>query len=51
MQFLWLQRDDDRALRKEKFTLQGFHDRVLAMGYPPLRVVRKALLGNDSPTL
>ncbi|HEU4400650.1 MAG TPA: DUF885 domain-containing protein [Candidatus Polarisedimenticolia bacterium] len=44
-------RDDYRALRGPGFTLEEFHDRVLAMGWPPLRMVRKALLGNDSPTL
>ncbi len=44
-------RDDYRALRGEKFTLQDFHDRFMAQGYPPIRLVRRALLGDDSPAL
>ena len=44
-------RDDFRKLRGEKFTLQDFHDRFMEQGYPPIAMVRKALLENDSPTL
>ena len=33
------------------YTLQGFHDAFMAQGYPPIRIVRRALLGNDSPVL
>jgi hypothetical protein len=31
--------------------LQGFHDAFLGQGYPPVKLVRRALLGDDSPVL
>jgi hypothetical protein len=33
------------------FSLEKFHDDFLAQGFPPIKVVRQALLGDDSPTL
>jgi Bacterial protein of unknown function (DUF885) len=44
-------RDDYRRLKGNAFTLEGFHDAFLGQGYPPIRIVRRALLGNDSPVL
>jgi uncharacterized protein (DUF885 family) len=44
-------REDYRLKLGAKFSLREFHDRFLAEGYPPVRVVRRALLGNDSPAL
>jgi uncharacterized protein (DUF885 family) len=44
-------RDDYKAMKGGKFTLQGFHDAFLQQGYPPVKIVRRALLGNDSPVL
>ena len=44
-------REDYRAMKGDKFTLQEFHDAFLQQGYPPVKLVRKALLGNDSPVL
>jgi uncharacterized protein (DUF885 family) len=38
-------------MRGSQFSLQEFHDRLLGQGYPPIKIVRKAMLGNDSPTL
>ena len=38
-------------MRGTQFSLQEFHDRLLSQGYPPLKIVRKAMLGNDSPPL
>ncbi len=39
-------------LRKDyNKTLHEFHDAVMAQGYPPIKIVRRALLGNDSPVL
>jgi uncharacterized protein (DUF885 family) len=33
------------------FSLQKFHDDFLSQGFPPIKIVREALLGDDSPTL
>ena len=33
------------------FSLQNFHDEFLRQGFPPIKIVREALLGDDSPTL
>jgi uncharacterized protein (DUF885 family) len=44
-------RDDYKKLKGGKYTLQGFHDAFLQQGFPPIKIVRRALLGNDSPVL
>ena len=44
-------REDYRTLIGGKYTLQGFHDAFLQQGFPPIKIVRRALLGNDSPVL
>jgi len=44
-------REDYKAMKGDKYTLQEFHDAFLKQGTPPVKIVRKALLGNDSPVL
>jgi uncharacterized protein (DUF885 family) len=44
-------RDDYRKMRGNDFSLQEFHDRFMEQGGVPLKIIRKAMLGNDSPTL
>jgi len=44
-------REDYKKMKGGKYTLQGFHDAFLQQGYPPVKVVRRALLGNDSRVL
>jgi uncharacterized protein (DUF885 family) len=44
-------REDYKKMRGSSFTLQEFHDRFMREGTPPIKIVRKALLGNDSPVL
>ena len=44
-------RDDYKKMKGGKSTLQDFHDAFMQQGYPPIKIVRKALLGNDSPVL
>ena len=44
-------RDDLKKKEGAKFSLQQFHDDFLKQGFPPIRIVRRALLGDDSPTL
>ncbi|HTF71114.1 MAG TPA: DUF885 domain-containing protein [Edaphobacter sp.] len=33
------------------FSLQKFHDDFLRQGFPPIAIIRRAMLGNDSPAL
>jgi hypothetical protein len=33
------------------FSLQKFHDDFMRQGFPPIKIVRKAMLGDDSPAL
>jgi uncharacterized protein (DUF885 family) len=44
-------REDYKQKMGANFSLQEFHDRFLQQGTPPVKIVRKALLGDDSPTL
>jgi uncharacterized protein (DUF885 family) len=44
-------RDDYRKKTGASFTLQHFHDDFLGQGFPPVKIVRRAMLGDDSPTL
>ena len=44
-------RDDFRKLKGAQFSLEAFHDEFLKQGAPPIKLVRRTLLGNDSPVL
>jgi len=44
-------RADLQAREGAAFTLKSFHDRLMQVGQPPLRIVRRELLGGDSPSL
>jgi uncharacterized protein (DUF885 family) len=44
-------REDYKKLKGPAFSLQDFHDAFLRQGYPPVKIVRRALLGDDSPVL
>jgi uncharacterized protein (DUF885 family) len=44
-------REDYKKMKGAQYTLQGFHDAFLQQGTPPIKIVRRALLGNDSPVL
>jgi uncharacterized protein (DUF885 family) len=35
----------------KSFNLQKFHDEFLQQGFPPIKIVREAMLGNNSPAL
>lgn len=50
LQILKLREDYKKKLGTD-FTLQGFHDHFMEQGGVPLRIIRKAMLGNESPTL
>jgi uncharacterized protein (DUF885 family) len=44
-------REDLRKKQGAAFSLGKFHDDFMSQGYPPIAIVRRALLGGDSPTL
>jgi uncharacterized protein (DUF885 family) len=44
-------REDYKKKRGADFSLQEFHDRLMMQGGVPLKIIRKAMLGDDSPTL
>jgi uncharacterized protein (DUF885 family) len=44
-------REDLRKKQGAAFSLGKFHDDFMSQGYPPIAVVRRAVLGDNSPTL
>lgn len=44
-------REDYRKLRGTNFSLLDFHNQFLAQGFPPIKIIRRSMLGNDSPAL
>ena len=44
-------REDYRKQQGSKFTLQEFHDRFMRQGSVPMKIIRRSMLGSDSPTL
>jgi uncharacterized protein (DUF885 family) len=44
-------REDYRNVRGANFSLLDFHNQFLAQGFPPVKIIRRAMLGNDSPAL
>jgi uncharacterized protein (DUF885 family) len=44
-------REDYKKLKGAQFSLEEFHDAFMRQGTPPIKIVRRALVGNDSPVL
>jgi uncharacterized protein (DUF885 family) len=44
-------REDYRKMKGASFTLEDFHDNFMRQGWPPIKIVRRAMLKNDSPVL
>jgi uncharacterized protein (DUF885 family) len=44
-------RDDYKKKMGNAFSLEEFHDAFLKQGFPPVKIVRETLLGDNSPTL
>ena len=44
-------REDYRKMRGSDFSLMEFHNQLMEQGGVPLKIIRKAMLGNESPTL
>ena len=48
---IWKLREDYRKKLGGDFSLLKFHDAFMKEGFPPIQIVRKALLGDSSPVL
>jgi uncharacterized protein (DUF885 family) len=44
-------REDLRRKQGAAFSLENFHNDFMKQGFPPIKIVRRALLGDDSPLL
>jgi uncharacterized protein (DUF885 family) len=44
-------REDLKAKEGASFSLEKFHDEFLKQGFPPIKIVREAMLGDNSPAL
>jgi len=44
-------REDLKKKQGAAFSLEEFHDNFLKQGFPPIKIVREAMLGDDSPAL
>ena len=44
-------REDYKKKKGAQFSLQEFHDSFIRQGTPPIKIVRRPLLGDDSPVL
>jgi len=44
-------REDLKEKQGAAFSMQKFHDDFLKQGFPPVKIVREAMLGDNSPTL
>ena len=44
-------REDMKKKQGAAFSLEDFHNNFLRQGFPPIKIVREALLGDDSPAL
>jgi uncharacterized protein (DUF885 family) len=44
-------REDYRKKLGDKFSLEQFHDDFLKQGFPPVKLIRETMLGDDSPVL
>jgi uncharacterized protein (DUF885 family) len=44
-------REDLKAKQGAAFSLEMFHNEFLKQGFPPIKIVREAMLGDQSPTL
>jgi uncharacterized protein (DUF885 family) len=44
-------RDDYKKKMGAQYSLEGFHNEFLKQGFPPVKLIRKSMLGDDSPVL
>lgn len=44
-------REDYKNKMGANFSLEDFHSKFLQQGFPPVKLIRRAMLGDDSPAL
>lgn len=44
-------REDLKAKQGAAFSLETFHNNFMKQGFPPIKIVRRALVGDDSPVI
>jgi uncharacterized protein (DUF885 family) len=44
-------REDLKTKQGSAFSLEQFHNEFLKQGFPPIKIVREAMLGDSSPAL
>ena len=44
-------RDDYKKKMGDKFSLEEFHNEFLKQGFPPVKLIRQLMIGDNSPTL
>jgi len=44
-------REDYKKKKGAAFTIGDFHDNFMRQGFAPIKVIRKAMLGDGSPVL
>jgi uncharacterized protein (DUF885 family) len=44
-------REDYKKKLGAQYSLEGFHNEFLKQGFPPVKLIRKTMLGDDSPVL
>jgi uncharacterized protein (DUF885 family) len=44
-------REDMKKKQGAAFSLEEFHNELLRQGFPPIKIVREAMLGDNSPAL
>jgi uncharacterized protein (DUF885 family) len=44
-------REDYKRKMGSKFSLEDFHNKFLQQGFPPVKLIRRAMLGDNSPAL
>jgi uncharacterized protein (DUF885 family) len=40
-----------KAKQGAAFSLEQFHNNFMKQGFPPIKIVRRALMGDDSPVI
>ncbi|HET9282655.1 MAG TPA: DUF885 domain-containing protein [Candidatus Angelobacter sp.] len=44
-------REDYKKRMGDKYSLEGFHNDFLKQGFPPIKLIRRVMMGDDSPVL